>query len=112
MKRVQILIEEWQHTWLHQEADRQSINVSALLRQLVTETIERQQTTSLSDDPLWGIIGMAEGPSDGVTSENLDQFLYNQIWQQSSLRIVAETELATNVSGDKVSYDKTDTSNR
>ncbi len=79
MKYVQISLAEWQHTWLHQEADRQSINVSALLHQLVTETIERRQATSLSDDPLWGVIGMAEGPADGVTSENLDPFLYHQI---------------------------------
>ncbi len=101
MKRVQIILEEWQHAWLHQEADRQSINVSALLRQLVTETIERQQATSLADDPLWGIIGMAEGPADGVNSENLDQFLYNQNWQQQPLRMVAETPLVTNLSDNK-----------
>lgn len=95
MKRVQIILEEWQHSWLHQEAARQSINVSALLRQMVTETIERQQATSLSDDPLWGIIGMAEGPADGVTSENLDQFLYNLKGQQQPMRVMAETALTT-----------------
>ena len=94
MKRVQIIIEEWQHAWLNQEADRLALTVSALLRQLLTESIERRQATLLSEDPLWGIVGMAEGPEDGVTSENLDQFLYNLNWQQP-VRLAAETSLAT-----------------
>ncbi|MFN8492218.1 MAG: hypothetical protein U0350_31755 [Caldilineaceae bacterium] len=77
MKRVQIILEEWQHAWLSQEAELRSTTISALLRQLLTEAIERQQAVNLSDDPLWGIIGLADGPVDGITSENLDQFLYN-----------------------------------
>ncbi len=91
MKRVQLILEEWQQEWLAQEAKRQSISMSALLRQLLTEAIERRQAESLAEDPLWGIVGMGEGPRDGVTSENLDKFLYQTNWRDDdSLLRVAE----------------------
>ncbi len=81
MKRVQLILEEWQQEWLAQEAKRQSISMSALLRQLLTEAIERRQAESLAEDPLWGIVGIGEGPQDGITSENLDEVLYRINWQ-------------------------------
>ncbi len=83
MKRVQLILEEWQHDWLAAEAKRQTVSISALLRQMLTETIERRQAESWEDDPLWGIIGMAEGPADGITSENLDDFLYQPTRQNA-----------------------------
>jgi hypothetical protein len=43
MKRTQIILEEWQHQWLTEEAKRQNLSMSALLRQLLTEAIERRQ---------------------------------------------------------------------
>lgn len=76
MKRVQLILEEWQHEWLAAEATRASTSMSALLRQLLTEAIEHRQMDEVADDPLWGVIGMANGPDDGITSENLDEFLY------------------------------------
>lgn len=76
MKRVQLILEEWQHEWLGTEAKNCETNMSALLRQLLTEAIEHRQSATLADDPLWGVIGMAEGPDDGVSSENLDDYLY------------------------------------
>lgn len=91
MKRVQIILEEWQHDWLNEEATRQGISMSALLRQMLTEGIERRQAQGWADDPLWGIIGLGEGPADGITSENLDQFLYKTDWQQRPVLKVAET---------------------
>lgn len=90
MKRAQIILEEWQHKWLAGEAERQSLSMSALLRQLLTEGIERRQAQGWADDPLWGIIGLGEGPNDGITSENLDQFLYRTDWQNRSFLKVAE----------------------
>ena len=90
MKRVQVILEEWQHRWLIEEAERQSVSMSGLLRQLLTESIERRRAESWTDDPLWGIIGLGEGPADGITSENLDQFLYRNDWQNRSLLKVAE----------------------
>lgn len=90
MKRAQIILEEWQHEWLAQEAEQQSVSMSALLRQLLTEAIERRQAQGWADDPLWGIIGLGEGPNDGITSENLDEFLYRPDWQNRPLLKVAE----------------------
>lgn len=97
MKRVQIILEVWQHEWLGQEAERQSTSMSALLRQLLTEAIELRQTTGLARDPLLDLIGLAEGPDDGVTSANLDQFLYANSAPRAQLRLVAESssELST-----------------
>lgn len=91
MKRVQLILEEWQHEWLGNEAEKRDTNMSALLRELLTEAIENQQSKSLADDPIWGIIGMAEGPDDGVTSENLDEYLYARPEaSKAPLRMLAE----------------------
>jgi hypothetical protein len=90
MKRAQVILEEWQHQWLAQEAERQAVSMSSLLRQLLTEAIERRQVHGWEDDPLWGIIGLGEGPDDGITSENLDKFLYRTDWQDRPLLKVAE----------------------
>ena len=76
MKRVQLILEAWQQTWLAEEAKRQSVSMSALLRQMMTEAIELRRAGSLADDPLWGAIGLGVGPQDGVTSENLDDFVH------------------------------------
>ena len=76
MKRVQMILEDWQHEWLGDEAKRQGVSMSALLRELLSQAIEARQTQSLDEDPLWGIIGMAEGSKDGVFSENIDTVLY------------------------------------
>ncbi|MBP7964653.1 MAG: hypothetical protein KBG20_09950 [Caldilineaceae bacterium] len=114
MKRVQLILEEWQQTWLAEESKRQSISMSALLRQMMTEAIELRRAGSLADDPLWGAIGLGFGPRDGVTSENLDTFLYGIAANTRSaypLRMAAEspaefitetsTEGESHVSGDR-----------
>jgi len=90
MKRAQIILETWQHDWLAQEAEREGTSMSALLRQLLTESIERRQAHDLADDPLWGIIGLGAGPQDGITSENLDKAIYQINWQNQKLSYVAE----------------------
>jgi hypothetical protein len=90
MKRVQLILEEWQHDWLAAEAEKNETSMSALLRDLLNEAIERHQAATIAEDPIWGIIGMAEGPDDGITSENLDDFLYRGDWATRELRKVAE----------------------
>jgi len=93
MKRVQMILEEWQHEWLSEEAERQSTTMSALLRDLITAAIEQKQAATLADDPLWGIIGIGAGPDDGVTSENLDAFLYRTDWaEQETTQLLAVAE--------------------
>ncbi|MBI1295914.1 hypothetical protein GC175_13250 [bacterium] len=90
MKRVQLILEAWQHDWLAVEAEKSNTSMSALLRDLLSDAIERRQATTIAEDPIWGIIGMAEGPDDGVTSETLDEFLYRTDWSERELRRVAE----------------------
>ena len=93
MKRVQMILEEWQHEWLSEEAQRQSTTMSALLRELLTTAIEQRQSATLGDDPLWGIIGIGASPDDGVTSENLDTFLYRTDWsERESAQLLAVAE--------------------
>ena len=94
MKRVQLILEEWQHNWLADEAKAQRTTISALTRQLLTEAIERQQANVWQDDPIWGIVGLGTGPDDGITSENLDEFLYPPLESSSRMRLlkVAENE--------------------
>ena len=90
MKRVQVILEEWQHAWLNEEAGRESLSMSALLRQLLSEAIERRQTITLANDPLLEVVGIAEGPDDGITSENLDYFLYQVPGSLQPERLIAE----------------------
>ncbi len=94
MKRVQLILEEWQHNWLAEEAKAQKTTISAMTRQLLTEAIERQQANVWQDDPIWGIVGLGTGPDDGINSENLDEFLYPQPEASSGARLlrVAENE--------------------
>jgi len=90
MKRVQMILEDWQHEWLADEARRQGVSMSALLRELLSQAIDARQSQSLNDDPLWGIIGMAEGPVDGVFSENIDTILYPPI--RPSVSMIADAD--------------------
>ncbi len=101
MKRMQLILETWQYEWLAQEAKKSGVSMSALVREMVTEGIERRQNVALDDDPLWGAIGLGEGPDDGVTSENLDDYLYNIDWEarQSNLLRVAEPKAPYEVRG-------------
>ena len=90
MKRVQLILDEWQHEWLAKEAKKQEVTISALTREILTSAIERTQADSWRDDPIWGIVGLGEGPKDGITSENLDEFLYPQVKNKPVLRVAED----------------------
>ena len=77
MKRIQVILEQWHHTWLTEQAKAEKKTMSALLRELLTEAIERKEAATWQDDPIWGIVGLGHGPDDGIISENLDDFLYS-----------------------------------
>jgi hypothetical protein len=85
MKRVQMLLEEWQYEWLQQEAKKQSISSSSLLRKLLTDAIKQWDTYDITADPLWDAIGIGEGPMDGISSENLDEYLYRTDWHERDI---------------------------
>ena len=63
-----------------------AITLVKLLRQI------KDQCYPGEDDPLWGIVGIAEGPDDGITSENLDQLLYRTDWRERPTLKVAEDD--------------------
>jgi hypothetical protein len=92
MIRAQVILEDWQHRWLADEAKRDSVSMSALLRALLTEAIARRQTARYDEDPLWGAVGLGAGPDDGISSENLDPFLYGTRSQDAAVRRVAEDD--------------------
>lgn len=91
MKRIQTIVEEWQYQWIYEEAERQQISMASLLRRLLTEAIEHQQTVQTVSDPIFGIIGLGAGPTDGITSENLDDYLYRTDRETRPLLKVAES---------------------
>jgi hypothetical protein len=91
MKRIQTIVEEWQYTWLNEESEHQGISMASLLRRLLTEAIERQQALKNATDPIFGIVGLAAGPKDGITSENLDDYLYRFDREARPLLKVAES---------------------
>lgn len=91
MKRIQTIVEEWQYQWLNEEAERQGLSMAFLLRRLLTEAIERQQALKTANDPIFGIIGLGEGPVDGITSENLDEYLYPSTRKAYTYTKVAES---------------------
>jgi hypothetical protein len=90
--RAQVILEDWQHRWLAEEAQREAVSMSALLRGLLTEAIARRGTSEVADDPLWGVIGLGTGPDDGVSSENLDGFLYGESPDRGGLRRTGEDD--------------------
>jgi hypothetical protein len=49
------------------------------------------QTTPTSSDSIFAIIGLGTGPDDGITSENLDEYLYHNDWKVRLLLNSAET---------------------
>jgi hypothetical protein len=90
MKRIQTIVEEWHYQWLYKEAERQQISMASLLRQLLTEAIEHHQAAQTLSDPIFGIIGLGAGPVDGISSENLDDYLYRTDRESRPLLKVAE----------------------
>lgn len=99
MKRVQMILEEWQHDWLTETALQKQVSMSSLLRDLLSEAIEMRQAAHIDNDPLWGIVGLGAGPSDGVTSSNLDTFLYQTDWRPKQALKAAEARVAEEQAG-------------
>ena len=90
MIRAQVILEDWQHHWLAEEAEREAVSMSALLRAILTEAIARRgaaASNASADDPLWGVIGLGAGPADDVSSENLDGFLYGASSESTQRRV-------------------------
>jgi hypothetical protein len=79
MHRLQISLTETQYEFLKSESFVSGQSIAAILRNLLDEVIEARQEDSLSNDPIWAVIGVAEevdGPTD--VSANVDKYLYGQ----------------------------------
>ncbi len=74
MHRTQISLEEQQYHFLTQESRRRGVSLSELIRQLVTEQMQRRPA---DDTPLDKLAGMAEGPGEPIGREH-DRFLYGK----------------------------------
>ena len=73
MHRVQISLEPEQYRRLGDEARRRGISLAALIRGLIDDHLGRSRETD--DDPLEGLIGIAEGTGEAVGREH-DRHLY------------------------------------
>jgi len=79
MHRLQISLTEIQYEFLRSESFVSGQSIAAILRNLLDEVIEARREDSLSNDPIWAVIGVAEeieGPTD--VSANVDKYLYGQ----------------------------------
>jgi hypothetical protein len=81
MKRKQIYVDPQHEAELQRIASHRKVPVSHLIREAIAEyLVEHQEPTALErpeDHPLWGIMGIVDGPdtpTDG--SVNLDHYLY------------------------------------
>lgn len=73
MRRMQIVVEEWQYQLLRTMAERQKKSVSAVLRQIIAGQRIKTQTK----DPLLEAAGIAQAsPDKRLSSRTIDKRLY------------------------------------
>lgn len=72
MKRLQISIEPELDAALGRAARQQGVSKAALVRRFVAEELE--PLPPLEDDPVWGLVGIADGHSDD--SASVDDVVY------------------------------------
>lgn len=73
MRRIQVVVEEWQYEVLRAIADRQGKSVSAILREIISSQISETS----GKDPLLEVAGIAQAPPEkDLCSETIDERLY------------------------------------
>ncbi len=72
MHRAQVLLQERHYAFPKTESKRQGKTISGLLREIVDDHVQNQ---TREDDPLWDLIGFAEG-EDAATGREHDKHLY------------------------------------
>ena len=94
MHRLQVSLTEKQYEFLKSEAFVSDKSMAAILRDLLDEIIQIRRQEVLNNDPIWGMIGVAqeiEGPTD--VSRNVDRYLYGdplELVSPNQLKKVAE----------------------
>ncbi len=73
MRRMQVVVEEWQYEVLRAIAARQGKSVSAVLRQIIASQVSKTS----GKDPLLEVAGIAQAsPEKDLVSETIDERLY------------------------------------
>ncbi len=74
MRRIQVIVEDWQYQYLRSLAERKKTAISAELRNIIDQVALKSWS---DDDPLYKSIGIAEKPKDpSANSETIDQRIY------------------------------------
>ncbi|MDQ0285394.1 hypothetical protein J2Z49_000495 [Desulfofundulus luciae] len=75
MRRMQVVVEEWQYQFLRELASRQGRSISAVLRELIASKANKSGQNA--KEPLLEVAGIAREPLlKNLTSESLDEALY------------------------------------
>jgi len=73
MRRLQVVVEEWQYEVLRAIAARQGKSISAVLRQIIADKVSETS----GKDPLLEVAGIAQAPPEkDLGSETIDERLY------------------------------------
>ncbi len=76
MKRTNIVLEEAQHQYLKDRAEREGKSMSALIRELIEASICASEE-DMKDDPILKIIGIGRGRGHRVARRH-DEILYRK----------------------------------
>ncbi len=80
MKRTNIVLEEWQHQYLKDRAEREGKSISAIVRELI-ETSMRPHKDGIKDDPIFKIVGMFKGKKKKQDiCRRHDEIIYRKDW--------------------------------
>ena len=75
MRRMQVMVEEWQYEFLRKMAESQGKSISAVLRQIISGRMDKNFASV--NDPLLEATGIAQAPLENdFSSETIDRRLY------------------------------------
>lgn len=81
MKRANIVLEEWQHQYLKDRAEREGQSISALIRELIEATM-RPCKEDIKSDPIFQIVGMSRGKRGKQDiCQRHDEIIYRRDWR-------------------------------
>ncbi len=75
--RTQVLLERRHYYHVRSRAEAEGRSISAVIRELVESDIASEKRARATD-PLWGVLGIAEGGEPHDTSERVDEFVFGE----------------------------------
>jgi len=76
MHRLQISIPNWQYQLLRQRARQTGQSIAGVIRELLER--EAQALQDISSDPIWQMVGIAQGSPPKDASERVDEWVYDR----------------------------------